>query len=117
MVIALIFLLNNVTVQGVAFFTPTIVRTLYPHYTTVKQQQVTSYPYWSGACKSPQLAKQTGTAAENRYFAIFFLVVFCVFIPYLSMKFKKRGLFMMISAPVMVCGYIMFLASNNPNVK
>jgi len=33
-----IFLLNNITVQGLAFFAPTIVKTIYPHDTVISQQ-------------------------------------------------------------------------------
>ena len=35
---AFIFLLDNVTVQGLAFFAPTIVKTIYPHNTVISQQ-------------------------------------------------------------------------------
>ena len=48
LVIGLIFLLNNITVQGVAFFTPTIVRTIYPNKSTVQQQLFTVPPYIVG---------------------------------------------------------------------
>ena len=38
---AFIFLFTNITVQGLAFFLPTIVRTIYPDFTTVRQQLMT----------------------------------------------------------------------------
>ncbi|RYP04659.1 hypothetical protein DL764_004321 [Monosporascus ibericus] len=37
---AAVFLLNNITVQGLAFFTPTIVGTIYPAYSTVQEAAV-----------------------------------------------------------------------------
>jgi hypothetical protein len=42
----LIFLLNNTTVQGIALFTPTVIRTLFPGRTVVQQQVRAS----SGPC-------------------------------------------------------------------
>lgn len=87
-----IFLLNNVTVQGLAFFAPTIVRTIYPKATVVSQQLHTVPPYVVGA---------------------FFTVLF----PYLSSKIDKRNIFLMIGAPLIMIGYIMFLGSTNPQVR
>lgn len=89
---SLIFLLNNITVQGLAFFLPTIVKTIYPRSTVISQQLHTVPPYVVGA---------------------FFTVLF----PFLSWRFDKRNIFFIISAPLMVMGYIMFLASENPNVR
>lgn len=43
------FLFNNVTVQGLAFFLPTIVTTIYPDATLVSQQLHTVPPYVVGA--------------------------------------------------------------------
>jgi MFS family permease len=45
MATSFIFLLNNITVQGLAFFAPTIVRTIYPDATVVTQQLRTVPPY------------------------------------------------------------------------
>ncbi|KAF9259714.1 MFS general substrate transporter [Marasmius fiardii PR-910] len=90
--VSFIFLLNNITVQGLAFFLPTIVKTIYPTSTVVSQQLHTVPPYVVGA---------------------FFTVLF----PFLSWRFDKRQLFMIISAPLMVIGYIMFLASKDPQVR
>lgn len=89
---AFIFLLNNITVQGLAFFAPTIVRTIYPKATVVSQQLHTVPPYVVGA---------------------FFTVLF----PFLSWRFDRRNIFFIISAPLMMCGYIMFLASTNAQVR
>ncbi|KAJ5462218.1 hypothetical protein N7530_010423 [Penicillium desertorum] len=46
---AVIFLLDNITVQGLAFFAPTIVRTIYPDNSVVSQQLHTVPPYVVGA--------------------------------------------------------------------
>ncbi|GFF47993.1 uncharacterized transporter C1039.04 [Aspergillus udagawae] len=87
-----IFLLNNITVQGLAFFAPTIVRTIYPHSTVVAQQLHTVPPYVVGA---------------------FFTVLF----PFLSWRFDRRMIFFVIGPPLMMTGYIMFLASTNAMVR
>ena len=49
---AFIFLLNNITVQGLAFFLPTIVATIYPKHTVIYQQLKTVPPYVVGAVSS-----------------------------------------------------------------
>ena len=89
---AFIFLLDNITVQGLAFFAPTIVKTIYPKSSVVSQQLHTVPPYVVGA-------------------------FFTVFIPYLSWRFDRRNIFLMVSATLMMCGYIMFLASTNAHVR
>ncbi|KAG6996011.1 putative transporter [Fusarium oxysporum f. sp. conglutinans] len=43
-----IFLFTNITVQGLAFFAPTIVRTIYPNHSVVQQQLRTVPPYIVG---------------------------------------------------------------------
>lgn len=87
-----IFLLDNVTVQGLAFFTPTIVKTIYPKNSLISLQLHTVPPYVVGA---------------------FFTLLF----PFLSWRFDKRNIFFIVSAPLMMTGYIMFLASTNPQVR
>ncbi|KAB8070981.1 major facilitator superfamily domain-containing protein [Aspergillus leporis] len=87
-----IFLLNNITVQGLAFFAPTIVRTIYPNDSVVSQQLHTVPPYVVGA---------------------FFTVLF----PFLSWRFDNRMVFFVIAPPLMMTGYIMFLASSTPIVR
>ncbi|KAF2684084.1 MFS general substrate transporter [Lentithecium fluviatile CBS 122367] len=89
---AFIFLLDNITVQGLAFFAPTIVQTIYPKDTIISQQLHTVPPYIVGA---------------------FFTVLF----PFLSWRFDKRMIFFIISAPIMMTGYIMFLASTAARVR
>ncbi|KAF2109824.1 putative MFS transporter [Lophiotrema nucula] len=92
LVTAFIFLLNNITVQGLAFFAPTIVQTIYPKDTVISQQLHTVPPYIVGA---------------------FFTVLF----PFLSWRFDRRLHFFIMGAPLMMVGYIMFLASHNPQVR
>lgn len=91
---AFIFLLNNITVQGLAFFAPTIVATIYPDASVVSQQLHTVPPYVVGA-------------------------FFTVLIPLLSTKFDKRVHFFIASAPFMMIGYTMFLATDEmePRVR
>lgn len=89
---AFIFLLNNVTVQGLAFFAPTIVKTIYPHSSVISQQLHTVPPYVVGG---------------------FFTVLF----PFISWIFDRRMILFIVSAPLMMVGYIMFLASTDPNVR
>ena len=86
------FLLNNITVQGLAFFAPTIVKTIYPHDSVVSQQLHTVPPYVVGG---------------------FFTVLF----PWLSWHFDKRLIFYIIAPPLMIAGYIMFLATDQPHVR
>ncbi|KAM3415155.1 hypothetical protein BST61_g10279 [Cercospora zeina] len=87
-----IFLLDNITVQGLAFFAPTIVRTIYPGHTVVQQQLRTVPPYIVGA-------------------------VAALVIPYCSGKTDRRVLYFVGSAPLMMIGYIMFLASTDGEVR
>lgn len=89
---AFIFLLNNVTVQGLAFFLPTIVATIYPENSVTYQQLQTVPPYVIGA-------------------------FFTVLLPFISWRLDKRNHFFLIGAPLGAIGYIMFLASDNPHVR
>ncbi|UNI22835.1 hypothetical protein JDV02_008687 [Purpureocillium takamizusanense] len=89
---AFIFLLNNVTVQGLAFFAPTIVKSIYSSKTPVQQQLFTVPPYVFGA---------------------FFTVAF----PVVSWRLDKRQLLVALTAPMCMIGYIMYLASTNASVR
>ncbi|KAH7107434.1 major facilitator superfamily transporter [Auriculariales sp. MPI-PUGE-AT-0066] len=89
---ALIFLLNNVTVQGLAFFLPTIVRTIYPHNSLISQQLHTVPPYIVGA---------------------FFALIF----PFLSWHIDRRLIFFIAAVPMAIIGYIMFLATKNLDAR
>lgn len=87
-----VFLLNNITVQGLAFFAPTIVKTIYPTASTVTQQLYTVPPYVVGA-------------------------FFTLLVPLLSWRFDRRQLFMICGCPPVMAGYIMFLASEDSRVR
>lgn len=89
---SMIFLLDNITVQGLAFFAPTIVKTIYPHQSVVHQQLRTVPPYVVGA-------------------------VATLAIPFASTKTDKRVIYFIASAPLMMIGYIMFLASTAARVR
>ncbi|KAK6087717.1 major facilitator superfamily transporter [Seiridium cupressi] len=89
---AWVFLLNNITVQGLAFFLPTIVATIYPTYTTIQKQLYTVPPYIVGA-------------------------FFTLLLPGLSWRLDKRQIFFILSAPLVIIGYSMFLGSTNPQVR
>ncbi|KAK3316491.1 major facilitator superfamily domain-containing protein [Apodospora peruviana] len=89
---SLIFLLNNITVQGLAFFAPTIVRTIYPDKTTVTQQLFTVPPYVVGG-------------------------FFTLLMPFLCTHFDRRQIFMILCTPMVMVGYIMFLASSVATVR
>ncbi|TLD05487.1 uncharacterized protein PgNI_09253 [Pyricularia grisea] len=90
--IAFIFLCDNVTVQGLAFFLPTIVSTIYPTLSTVQKQLYSVPPYIVGA---------------------FFTVAF----PSLSWYLDRRQVLIALSAPMVMTGYIMFLASKVATVR
>lgn len=86
------FLLNNITVQGLAFFAPTIVRTIYPNQTTVMQQLLTVPPYAVGA-------------------------FFTLLLPLLSWRFDRRQIFLMLCTPLVIVGYGMFLGTQNTSAR
>lgn len=89
---AVIFMFDSVTVQGLGFFTPTIIRTIYPGRTVVQQQLLTVPPYIVGS---------------------FFTVV----VPLLSWKLDRRLILIILSTPLVIVGYIIFLASHVPRVR
>ena len=82
------------SLSGLAFFAPTIVKTIYPNNTVVSQQLHTVPPYVVGA-------------------------FFTVLIPFISWKLDRRNIFFIIGAPLIMIGYIMFLATtqNDPMVR
>jgi Na+/melibiose symporter-like transporter len=89
---AFVFLLNNITVQGLAFFLPTIVRTIYPDASTISQQLYTVPPYVVGA-------------------------FFTLLIPGISYKLDKRQIFVILSGPGVAIGYAMFLGTTNSQAR
>ncbi|TGJ85018.1 hypothetical protein E0Z10_g3732 [Xylaria hypoxylon] len=89
---AFIFLLNNITVQGLAFFTPTIVGTIYPMKSTIEKQLYTVPPYVLGAA-------------------------FVLGLSFGSWRFDRRTIFIVATAPLTMLGYILFLASHEARVR
>lgn len=89
---AFIFLLDNITVQGLAIFAPTIVKSIFPKSSVISQQLYTVPPYVVGA---------------------FFTLLF----PFLSWRLDKRLIFFITCAPLVIIGYIMFLASDTAHVR
>lgn len=87
-----IFFLDNITVQGLGFFLPTIIATIYPKATTIRKQLWTVPPYVVGAC-------------------------FVVVVPWLAMKTNRRLVYMIGSAPLVMIGYIIFLATTNTHAR
>ncbi|KAJ3497241.1 hypothetical protein NLG97_g2054 [Lecanicillium saksenae] len=87
-----IFLLNSITVYGVSFFLPTIVKTIFPDKSVRVQQLLTVPPYFVGA-------------------------IACAATSFWSWKSQRRGIFMIFCAPLTVVGYIMFLATTNQHVR
>lgn len=89
---AFMFLCNNVTVQGLAFFLPTIVATIYPDRNTVTKQLFTVPPYVLGG---------------------FFTLV----VPLISYKVDRRLIFIILTAPLVMVGYAMFLGTTNAQAR
>ncbi|KAM4066469.1 major facilitator superfamily protein [Hirsutella rhossiliensis] len=89
---SLIFLLNSITVHGISFFLPTIVRTIYPNRSVQTQQLLTVPPYVVGAAA-------------------------CVAISFCSWKLDRRGIFLIFCCPLTVVGYAILLASSEPTVR
>jgi len=89
---AICYGLNNITVQGLAFFAPTIVRTIYPDKTTVMQQLYTVPPYVVGG-------------------------FFTLMLPLLSWRFDRRQIFLIATTPLVIIGFSMFLGTDNANAR
>ncbi|PWN51714.1 MFS general substrate transporter [Violaceomyces palustris] len=84
---AIMFLLDNITVQGIAFFLPTVVKTLFPGRSTIHLQLLTVPSNLVGA-------------------------VGVILFSYASFKFKNRSIFIFIASLFMTCGYAIFLGTN-----
>ncbi|KAJ1022770.1 hypothetical protein NDA18_005104 [Ustilago nuda] len=91
---AMMFLLDNIAVQGTAVFLPTVVRGIFPapRYTVIQQQLLTVPPNVAGAIATLAFA-------------------------YCSAKFKIRSVFAISGAITMCIGYAMFLGSKNLYVR
>lgn len=90
--IAILFLMNNITVQGLAFFLPTIVGTIYPDETVVRKQLLTAPPNLVGG---------------------FWLVFVC----WLAWKFDRRMIFLCLAPPAVIAGYGVFIGSENATAR
>ncbi|SCV73165.1 BQ2448_7090 [Microbotryum intermedium] len=91
-VVAVIFLLTNITVHSLSFFLPTIVKTIFTNMTVIQLQLMTVPVYVAGAIMS-------------------------LVLPYLSWKTGRRAVWMSIAAPLMIIGYAIFVATNNPSAR
>ncbi|KAL0566902.1 hypothetical protein V5O48_015096 [Marasmius crinis-equi] len=89
---AVIMFLNNLTVNGLTSFLPTIIQTIYPNKTVVEQQLQTVPPYIVG-------------------------ILSTLLIPFLSSQFDRRLPLFIVCCPLIVIGYIMFLVSKDPHVR
>ncbi|KAF2012909.1 MFS general substrate transporter [Aaosphaeria arxii CBS 175.79] len=87
-----IFMLNNITVLSISFFLPSIIKTIYPGRSTVQMQLLTVPPYIVGA-------------------------FFVLLIPTLSWKFDHRQLFLAVTGPTAIAGFVILLATINANVR
>jgi hypothetical protein len=89
---AVVFLLDNITVLGISFFLPTIVRSIYPGRTTVQLQLFTVPPYVVGA-------------------------VCTVIITTLSWRFDHRQTLIACTGPTIIADYAFFLVTRDPNIR
>ncbi|KAM5349762.1 hypothetical protein ACJ41O_006267 [Fusarium nematophilum] len=89
---AFIFLLSNIVVLGISFFLPTIIRTIYPDETRVRQQLLTVPPYILGSI--------------------------CLLLSsWLATVYDTRQFFLFLSGPLVMVGYAMLLKVTDPNVR
>jgi len=86
--VGFIFLLDAVMVQTFAFFLPSIIRTIFPDYTTIQQQLLTAPPYLAGAAMMVSMSA-------------------------LSWRFDRRQVFFKPSTVLVIIAYIVFLTSND----
>ncbi|KAH7405629.1 major facilitator superfamily domain-containing protein [Phaeosphaeria sp. MPI-PUGE-AT-0046c] len=84
---AWVLLFINITVQGISFFTPTVVRSLYPTRSVVTQQLYSVPPFVAGSL---------------------FTLVFC----YLAWKLDRRNIIMIAGSLVSLLGFAIFLGSS-----
>ncbi|SCV72258.1 BQ2448_4952 [Microbotryum intermedium] len=88
----LLFMCDNLIVQGLGFYLPSIVQEIFPGMSTVSHQIRTVPPY-------------------------LVVVSTAILLPYLSWKTKKRALWMSLTAPVMIVGYALFVVSDDATVR
>jgi sugar phosphate permease len=83
-----IFLFVNIAVQGIAFFTPTIIATIHPSATVIRKQLYTVPPYIVG-------------------------FVVNLIIPFLSWKTDRRLIYFISSSCLAIMGYAMFVGTEH----
>ncbi|KAK5655075.1 hypothetical protein OQA88_5974 [Cercophora sp. LCS_1] len=86
------FMLDAIVVQTFAFFLPTIVKTIFPEKTTIQQQLFTAPPYLVGACIMLAMA-------------------------FTSWRIDRRQIFFILSTPLVMAGYSMYLASADQKIR
>ncbi|KAG9252976.1 major facilitator superfamily domain-containing protein [Emericellopsis atlantica] len=89
---SVIFLFCNITVQGLGFFLPTIVGSIHADKTVIQKQLFTVPPYIVGS-------------------------IVTLIIPLLSWRWDRRQIFMIVTAPMGITGYIIFLATTNQTAR
>ncbi|CAG9948153.1 unnamed protein product [Clonostachys rosea f. rosea IK726] len=89
---AVIFLFCNITVQGLTIFMPTIIKSIYANYTVIQQQLYTVPPYAFG-------------------------LVITFLVPMFASIYDRRQIFIIMSAPLGITGYIIFLATKNSTAR
>lgn len=89
---AIMFMFDNITVQGLAFFAPTIVKAIYPDKSTVMQQLFTVPPYAVGA-------------------------FFTLLMPLIAWRLDRRQIIIIACTPLVIVGYAMFLGTSNAPVR
>ncbi|GAA5820599.1 hypothetical protein JCM3770_007171 [Rhodotorula araucariae] len=89
---ALFFCLANIPVQGMGFFLPSILRSIYPSASTIQVQLRSVPPYIIGAFSMLLLG-------------------------FLGWKTNRRGLYILIIVPSLAAGYVIFLAANSGEAR
>lgn len=88
----LVLLFTNITVQGLAVFLPTIVRTMFPHHSIVVVQLLSAPPVFLAALS---------------------VLVLC----FMAWKTSQRGLFIIVAALVSVIGFAIWTATDHTQVR
>ncbi|KAL0567920.1 hypothetical protein V5O48_014074 [Marasmius crinis-equi] len=91
-VVSFIFFLHNITAGSLAFFFPTIIRSIYPDKSVVEQQLRTAPPHVLG-------------------------VLFEVMFAYLSWRLDRRLVLLIASCPLLIVGFALLLGVENPQVR
>ncbi|RVX69030.1 hypothetical protein B0A52_06743 [Exophiala mesophila] len=82
-----VFMFVGISVQGLTVFLPTIIQTIYPEASVIRQQLHTVPPYAVGV----------GTV---------------LLLPYISTRIHQRQIFLCITSPICLAGYAIFLGTS-----